>query len=191
MCIRDRAGAGEFRLIEEDLRSEAGLRRVNQSGGQFEIGQELQIRDSNSLFFDPRNQGLSRLTLRYNQPLLREGGVLVNMGRVYIAQHLAEASKGDSQAAIRDLLFEVAARYWALYRERGNVIIREALYESALEMLEEIKKRNKIDADRRLIVLAEATVTLRRANLLQSRTCLLYTSPSPRDATLSRMPSSA
>ena len=30
-----------------------------------------------------------------------------------------------------------------------------------------------------------------RQKVLQKRTCLLYTSPSPRDATLSRMPSSA
>ena len=31
----------------------------------------------------------------------------------------------------------------------------------------------------------------RRRRAAQRRTCLLYTSPSPRDATLSRMPSSA
>ena len=35
------------------------------------------------------------------------------------------------------------------------------------------------------------TITLNRPDALNSISCLLYTSPSPRDATLSRMPSSA
>ena len=39
-----------------------------------------------------------------------------------------------------------------------------------------------------IVIIPSISVTSRR---LQDRGCLLYTSPSPRDATLSRMPSSA
>ena len=43
-----------------------------------------------------------------------------------------------------------------------------------------------------LIILAEDSTALKNDSLLtQFSHCLLYTSPSPRDATLSRMPSSA
>ena len=38
---------------------------------------------------------------------------------------------------------------------------------------------------------SHGSVETHRQNLESIRTCLLYTSPSPRDATLSRMPSSA
>ena len=37
----------------------------------------------------------------------------------------------------------------------------------------------------------DVTLTLNGQTMQQGNTCLLYTSPSPRDATLSRMPSSA
>ena len=50
--------------------------------------------------------------------------------------------------------------------EKSNTLI--------LNMLQEIKELHEKDTD-----------------TLHSRICLLYTSPSPRDATLSRMPSSA
>ena len=39
--------------------------------------------------------------------------------------------------------------------------------------------------------LAVDAVAIRGSEVLLIRSCLLYTSPSPRDATLSRMPSSA
>ena len=43
------------------------------------------------------------------------------------------------------------------------------------------------DNDERIV----ANIGLGKRSLSQDNTCLLYTSPSPRDATLSRMPSSA
>ena len=43
----------------------------------------------------------------------------------------------------------------------------------------------------RLILLADLIYVLVVATLVLSRVCLLYTSPSPRDGLLSRMPSSA
>ena len=41
------------------------------------------------------------------------------------------------------------------------------------------------------VVLNEPSVVAVLHNMGKSKVCLLYTSPSPRDATLSRMPSSA
>ena len=47
-----------------------------------------------------------------------------------------------------------------------------------------IKKGSKI-------IISEKRITNPQKDILFIHTCLLYTSPSPRDATLSRMPSSA
>ena len=60
---------------------------------------------------------------------------------------------------------------------RGSVTLR------AVAEVEEIRK------DRMAIVVTEIPFQVNKANMIKN--CLLYTSPSPRDATLSRMPSSA
>ena len=45
--------------------------------------------------------------------------------------------------------------------------------------------------DKNVAVLNKKKLNLERPYFVHVKTCLLYTSPSPRDATLSRMPSSA
>ena len=62
----------------------------------------------------------------------------------------------------------------ALPRNEVNTSIIEELINKATVALEDVTAENKDDADKRL-----------------ADTCLLYTSPSPRDRSLSRMPSSA
>ena len=52
-------------------------------------------------------------------------------------------------------------------------------------------KMVKTDADWKAELSEEEFYILRKAGTERAFTCLLYTSPSPRDATLSRMPSSA
>ena len=56
-------------------------------------------------------------------------------------------------------------------------------------------EKNKPTNERKLTAEIENLLSknsqLREINLVQFKNCLLYTSPSPRDATLSRMPSSA
>ena len=56
-------------------------------------------------------------------------------------------------------------------------------------LIEGLNNREKSVNDN--IEAAEKANELAQANLKQYEDCLLYTSPSPRDATLSRMPSSA
>ena len=64
------------------------------------------------------------------------------------------------------------------YGRIGRNILR-ALYES--------KRTNEIE----IIAINDLGDTNTNAHLTQYDTCLLYTSPSPRDGLLSRMPSSA
>ena len=71
-------------------------------------------------------------------------------------------------------LAEIAAEYLS---KGSSVLIEGRLKQETWE--QEGKKRSKVK------VVAE------KLQMLGSRSCLLYTSPSPRDATLSRMPSSA
>ena len=64
---------GPTRFREHDFSTSVGLRRKNRIGGRFDIAQEVGHRDNNSVFFLPPNQGNSRLTISYTQPLLNGG----------------------------------------------------------------------------------------------------------------------
>ncbi len=59
------------RYRDKDLTARGGLRRRNALGGQFELAQEVGRQHTNSRFFVPTNQGTSRITVNYTQPLLR------------------------------------------------------------------------------------------------------------------------
>ena len=69
-----------------------------------------------------------------------------------------------------------------LLEARGNRVFAVASIAAAVQVMEQ--KSDEIDC---LII----DHSMPETNGLQLMNCLLYTSPSPRDATLSRMPSSA
>ena len=78
---------------------------------------------------------------------------------------------------------------------KAKLLLDEPLIKEAFDKLEALYKEEifltKVDEDkeRTNIYLCYNTLTTVKAHLQEI--CLLYTSPSPRDATLSRMPSSA
>ncbi len=65
---------GPPRLREGDFGYSAGLRKRTPLGGSWEMSQRIGMRDSNSQFFEPKQQGNSRLSLSFNQPLLNGFG---------------------------------------------------------------------------------------------------------------------
>ncbi len=73
------------RLEQHTLNSTGGVRKLNAAGGQASLSQDMGFRDSNSSFFNPNNQALSRIALEYRQPLLRGAGRSVNLGQIQIA----------------------------------------------------------------------------------------------------------
>ena len=71
---------------------------------------------------------------------------------------------------------------WVIGWVQGKYEKAEPLYQKSLEILEKTLGKDHPDI---------ATNINNLALLYQAQACLLYTSPSPRDRTRSRMPSSA
>ena len=159
------AGAGTKRRLEENLGFDIGGRRTNRVGGQFEAGQNLALNHTNSTFFNPQDRGIAKLTMRYTQPLLRDGGRLVNEGQVVLAQLQAEASNAAYQTEINDVLQRVVQAYWELYRSRADYCIRKALVSDTQELLKELDRRRRIDAQPALIAQVESQLKGQLADL--------------------------
>jgi outer membrane protein TolC len=103
--------------------------------------------------------------MRYTQPLLRDGGRLVNEGQVVLAQLQAEASNAAYQTEINDVLQRVVQAYWELYRSRADYCIRKALVSDTQELLKELDRRRRIDAQPALIAQVESQLKGQLADL--------------------------
>lgn len=167
------AGNGIANLRQHELSSDVGLRRTNRRGGRFEASQNLRLLESNSQFLNPQDQGLSLLTVRYTQPLRKEGGYLVNEGQVILAQFTADATKADSQAEIATLIEEVVNAYWEVYQLRSRYVVQRKLVGILQGLLGELSKRSKIDGRKSLIGQAESEVANQIATLGSTRAQLI------------------
>lgn len=158
-------GQNLTRLKQETLTTDGGLRRTNRVGGKMEASQNIQLQQSNSQFLDPPNQALTKMTLRYNQPLLKNGGRLVNEGQVIIAQLNADARSADTFTKVNEIVMNVSRAYWEIYRRRAEYCIQESLVASTKELLADLKRRYRIDAQKSVIAQTESQLATQLAEL--------------------------
>lgn len=161
---------GPNRFRDDNLTSTAGVRRRNTLGGQFEIGQRIGHQNTNSIFFDPPNQGTTRLTINYTQPLLRNAGRSYNTALTVLAEINTAAAHDELSQKLQAHLLDVTSAYWDLYRERGRLLQKQRLLDRAQEILTELERRQEIDALWSQIVRARAAVAGRRAEIFRART---------------------
>ena len=105
-----------------------------------------------------------------------------------------EASN-ESLSYLRADLFQDRNRALLLQRKVNSIYL---IQKDELKLIDDLISESSIEgiyiAEKRLELagtLERTTFELANTKLALRRACLLYTSPSPRDATLSRMPSSA
>lgn len=166
------AGIGVSRLREEDFSTFGGLRRKTQTGAQFEIRQQLGLRDSNSQFFTPPNQGNSRLTLSFNQPLLAGSGRAVNRSLIVLAKLDTQIADQAARAAIQDHLIAVQDAMWNLYFHRVSLLLRISHLRQAESIHRWLQGRQALDALLSQIKRAEAAVASRNSELSRAVTAI-------------------
>ena len=145
-----------------------GLRRRNTNGGYFEIAQEFGFQNNNSTFFQPNNQGTSRLRLSYTQPLLRGRGQVYNTSLIVLANIDTEVAKEEFSRQLQSHLLEVTRAYWSLYLERVALVQKQQLFLRAEKIYEDLAARRKVDVVGSQLVRVEAAVTQRKAALVRA-----------------------
>ncbi|WP_182867603.1 TolC family protein [Rhodopirellula sp. JC639] len=166
------AGTNVDRLREEDFSFSGGVRRKTQSGAEFEIGQQIGLRDSSSQFFTPDNQGNSRLTLSFNQPLLNGAGQAYNRSLIVLAKLDTQIANEAATTTIQDHLLRVQESMWNLYYQRASLLLRIRHLNQAKSIHDWLENRQDLDALESQLKRAEAAVATRSSELARAVTAI-------------------
>lgn len=159
---------GPTRYEESALGGTAGVRQLLSSGARLELAQRLGRLDTNSVYFVPRDQALTRLTLNVVQPLMRGAGFEYNRATTVIAKLDHRAAMDEFQRQVETHLVEVARAYWVLYRKRGELLIKTRLVGETQSLAEEIGARRGVDASQSQLLRARAAVAARQAETVRA-----------------------
>jgi outer membrane protein TolC len=128
-----------------------------------EWAQEIGLQDTNSLFFVPEQQAITRMTLSFTQPLLRHGGCACNESQILLAEIETSRAHYELAGELQEHAFEVIRAYWDLYLQRAYYLQRQRAHRQAVQILDELKARENIDSLRSQVARARAAVAVRRA----------------------------
>jgi outer membrane protein TolC len=145
-----------------------GLRRRNLNGGNFEVAQDFGFQNNNSTFFQPNNQGTSRLRLSYTQPLLRGRGRVYNESLIVLANIDAKVADHEFSRQLQSHLLEVTRAYWSLYLERVTLVQKQQLFLRAEKIYNDLYARRDVDVVGSQLVRVEAAVTSRKSDLVRA-----------------------
>lgn len=159
---------GPPRFEDQVFNYSFGGRRRTTIGGQLEVSQRIGTQDNNSVFFLPADQGNSRLTLSYTQPVLRGGGRVYNTSLTVLAQIDAAVARDEFSRQLQSHLLEVTRGYWSLYLERAGLLQKRRLLNRAEEILGDLERRQELDAVKSQVVRARSAVESRRAEILRA-----------------------
>jgi outer membrane protein len=159
---------GPPRLSDHDWRTSAGLRKRTAWGGSWELSQRIGLQDTNSVFFVPDQQGLTRFSLSFTQPLLRNRGRAFNQGLIVIAETNTSVVHHTMVERLEDHLLETAKAYWRLVLHRETASQRRRHLAWAEELAIELGRRRELDLLRNQLLRAQAAVAARQAALARS-----------------------
>lgn len=161
---------GPPRFNDHDWRTTVGLRKQTAWGGTWELSQRIGLQDTNSVFFLPEDQGTTRFSLSFSQPLLRNRGRIYNQGLVVIAETNANIAHHTMVRRLEGHLRDTARAYWRLVLHRELAIQRRRHAARAEELLIELERRSELDLLRNQALRAQAAVATRRAGQMRAET---------------------
>ena len=163
---------GPGRLNEESLNLTGGIEKVNRSGAKWDVRQQLGLLDSNSNFFDPRNQGNARLSVSMTKPLMSRGSRYYNERLLTDAFIENRAVWQQMRGDIEQRLSDAITAYWELYQLRTQFVQQRELLRRGREIENVIKNRQKFDAGRVELVKAQQRVAKRNDQVIEMEATL-------------------
>ncbi len=159
---------GANRFLQDDLQNRVGMKQKNSYGGLVEAGQEIGLKNTNSIFFQPGQQGLTRMYVSYNQPLLKGYGQCYNQALIVLAEIDTKASSRDVEKLLADHLQKVIDTYWELCLNRAWYLQRLRARDKGLAILRELEARRDFDVLASQLLRAQAAVATRNASLARA-----------------------
>ena len=115
------------------------------------------------------------------------GGLAILVTLIFGIRQLIELQKVKEQEASREMANLLAS---PMYQTGMSILVNRLSDDFTLEDLDKLERKEK-DATNFLAINTNSIGMMTFEHQLSFKSCLLYTSPSPRDRLLSRMPSSA
>ena len=159
---------GRDRLIQDEMSAAAGLRRQTETGGTFEVRQQIGLFDNNSRFLVPQNQGTGKLALSFTQPLLNGAGRPYNTSMILLSEIDANIAQDEFARQLQSHLLEVTRAYWTLHLERTLLLQKQNLYRQGVKVQQSLQAREGIDVVQSQLVLVEAAVAERKSELIRA-----------------------
>jgi outer membrane protein len=153
---------------ESDWTYAAGVRRKTAIGGRLEASQRIGYLDSNSTFLSPTQQGNARMTLSFEQPLLRGAGNFYNTSLIVLAQLDTNVAHNQTTRKLQNYLLDVHRAYWELYLQRAVLLQMRRSLERAHGILTSLEERRNFDSLQSQIIIARAAVATRRSGLVRA-----------------------
>ncbi len=163
---------GMQRLLQRERTIEFGLRQRLPTGGDIAIGQRFTALSTNSTFFNPQNQAISRSFITIVQPILREGGIAYNRSLHEVARIDGRAALAEFRRQSEGHLTEIARAYWTVWLARAQYLQRQRLVEQTRPLVRRVEGRVGLDADTGFSARARAALTVREADLVRARSAV-------------------
>ena len=159
---------GPERLNDNLWENSAGIKAKTQGGAQTELAQEMNLKDSNSLFFLPGQQADSKMVLRFTQPLMRGAGRTYNRSSFVVANLSTSESLLDVSTKMQQHAFTIASNYWELYYARANYQQCERGLERLIALRDQLAGRGDLDSLRSQLYRADAQISRQRSQQARS-----------------------
>ncbi len=158
---------GPSRLVEDSWNHRAGMVKTNRDGTQVDLSQQLGYLNSNSVFFQPTDQGNARLSLSVTKPLRNGAGQVYNERLVIQARIDANLTNQQMREEVQDRIAQTMTTYWQLYQTRCQLLQIRSLLERGHELQNIVVARRDFDVGDLELSKVNARMVRRRDQLIK------------------------
>lgn len=159
---------GPSRLNDNNLQNSFGVRSKNQYGGSLEASQDIGLKDTNSLFFQPHQQADTKLLVRYTQPLMKGAGTVYNRSAITIAEIQQGIATREATLSMQEHALDITQDFWNLAYYRNQRLQRQRGLDRLGTIADQLRERFELDAVKNQYDRARAAVERIKGSLVRT-----------------------